>query len=271
MTTRNLIDTTFVPKNISGAISVYEYTATGTMRLRFQVRLYQVVGGGDYTINLRLNDGDAQADDPVVPKTIYTAAAGVQNFWFPSSDIDVLAGDVINVMVVGQALDAAVTGSVRIFTDDNVATLADDAITSAAFDELTAFPIKSADTGSTQVARVGADSDTLETLSDQLDAIPTATEIDAQLSGVHGSGSWGVGNGGALSLTYSVYSDNDKTDVVEGATVELYATPGMETILDSQVTDVLGQVTFERLVAGTYYLYIHKAGYTPYTDSEDVA
>jgi hypothetical protein len=49
-------------------------------------------------------------------------------------------------------------------------TLADDAITSGKFDESTAFPVKSADTGSTAIARTGADSDTLETLSDQIDA-----------------------------------------------------------------------------------------------------
>ncbi len=50
-------------------------------------------------------------------------------------------------------------------------TLADDAITSAKFDESTAFPVKSADSGATQIARVGADSDTLETLSDQIDTV----------------------------------------------------------------------------------------------------
>lgn len=54
--------------------------------------------------------------------------------------------------------------------------LANDAITAGKFDESTAFPLKSADTGSTKVARVGADSDTLETLSDQLDAIQLVTD-----------------------------------------------------------------------------------------------
>lgn len=53
--------------------------------------------------------------------------------------------------------------------------LADDAITSAKFDESTAFPLKSADTGPTAVARTGADSDTLETLSDQMDTVTTNT------------------------------------------------------------------------------------------------
>lgn len=61
--------------------------------------------------------------------------------------------------------------------------LADDAITSAKYDESTAFPIASADSGATQIARVGADGDTLETLSDQLDTVTTNTsniETDTQ-------------------------------------------------------------------------------------------
>ena len=66
-------------------------------------------------------------------------------------------------------------------------TLANDAISAGKFDESTAFPLKSADTGSTAVARTGADSDTLETLSDQIDnvstLIPTAIEnADALLT-----------------------------------------------------------------------------------------
>jgi len=56
--------------------------------------------------------------------------------------------------------------------------LADDAITAAKFDETTAFPIKSADSGSTQIARTGADGDTLETLSDQLDGTSTHSAAD---------------------------------------------------------------------------------------------
>jgi len=59
--------------------------------------------------------------------------------------------------------------------DVNVTSLADDVITAAKFDESTAFPLKSADTGLTQVARVGADGDTLETLSDEIAAVKTDT------------------------------------------------------------------------------------------------
>jgi hypothetical protein len=52
--------------------------------------------------------------------------------------------------------------------------LANDAITSDKFDESTAYPVKSADSGVTQIARVGADADTLETLSDQIDLVDPA-------------------------------------------------------------------------------------------------
>ena len=64
--------------------------------------------------------------------------------------------------------------------DVNVTALADDVITAGKFDESTAYPLKSADTGATQVARVGADSDTLETLSDQLDVVQTDLDNPAQ-------------------------------------------------------------------------------------------
>ena len=59
--------------------------------------------------------------------------------------------------------------------DVNVTALADDVITAGKFDESTAYPLKSADTGTTQVARVGADSDTLETLSDEIAAVKAET------------------------------------------------------------------------------------------------
>jgi len=71
------------------------------------------------------------------------------------------------------ALDATFTftgADVNATLDGELVGLADDAITSAKYDESTAFPVKSDDSGATQIARVGADGDTLETLSDQLDA-----------------------------------------------------------------------------------------------------
>lgn len=72
---------------------------------------------------------------------------------------------------------AVVDGNVDSILDDTGTTgvlIADDAITSAAYDEATAFPTRADDAGATQIARVGADGDTLETLSDQLDDVEPA-------------------------------------------------------------------------------------------------
>ncbi len=70
-------------------------------------------------------------------------------------------------------------------------TLADDAITASKYDEATAHPVKSADTGATQIARTGADGDTLETLSDEIAVVDgnvdsvltdTGTTLDAAIA-----------------------------------------------------------------------------------------
>lgn len=179
MATVNKIDTTFTGKDIHTAASVYEYTANGTYKVRFQIQLTSLAGGGDYSVWATLNDGDAVGDYVIHPKTTITLAAGAQSIWIVSGEIDVMSGDVINIFALGLAGDTSVAGVVRVFSDDAtaVATLADDAITASKYDESTAFPVKSADTGATAIARVGADSDTLETLSDQLDTIKTKTDL----------------------------------------------------------------------------------------------
>jgi len=58
--------------------------------------------------------------------------------------------------------------------------LANDAITASKYDETTAFPLALADSGSDKIARTGADSDTLETISDQVDGVPTTAEFEAR-------------------------------------------------------------------------------------------
>ncbi len=67
--------------------------------------------------------------------------------------------------------------------------LANDAITAGKYDESTAFPLAQADATTSAVARVGADGDTLESLSDQIDALPTDANVTTQcalaLSNIH--------------------------------------------------------------------------------------
>ncbi len=96
-----------------------------------------------------LASGSVDNDGAYIAVFKTTSTAVVQK-WLPS------------LWVVGTTLKAV---------DDvtNGVGLANDAITAAKFDESTAFPLKAADAGATQIARVGPDGDTLETLSDQLD------------------------------------------------------------------------------------------------------
>jgi len=115
-------------------------------------------------------------------------------------------------------------------------TLADDAITAAKFDETTAFPVVSADSGSTRIARTGADSDTLETISDQIDGV-----------------SGGTGTG-ARSVTITV---NDGTSPLETAKVRV--TQGAETYLGT--TNSSGVATFS-LDDATWTVRVTKPGYT---------
>ncbi len=51
-------------------------------------------------------------------------------------------------------------------------------------------PPTKAELDTAELAIRGADGDTLKTLSDQLDGKPTASQIDTQLSGTHGTGAW---------------------------------------------------------------------------------
>lgn len=149
-------------------------------------------------------------------------------------------------------------------------TLADDAITAAKYDETTAFPLKSADTGATSVARTGADSDTLETLSDQIDGIAAAgdpwitalpgaytagqagyilgTNLDAQISTIGGA----VGSG---ATAYTVTVNDENGAPLDGA--EVWVTSdlaGTSVIAGTLSTNASGQATF-MLDAGTYYLW----------------
>lgn len=121
--------------------------------------------------------------------------------------------------------------------------LVDDAITAAKFDESTAFPLKSADTGSTQVARKGADADTLETLSDQLDAIGA-----------------GIAGTGSSSLVYTVTNVDTGLPIAD---VKVWATtdaPGNNIVAGAR-TSTLGVCTLY-LDPGVYFIWRRHAQYS---------
>ena len=92
------------------------------------------------------------------------------------------AGQHVDMYITATISSIATAGIVASAQADTVllsdgVTLADDAITAASFDESTAFPLTSADSSTTRVARVGADGNTLETLSDEIAAKMASSEI----------------------------------------------------------------------------------------------
>ena len=90
---------------------------------------------------------------------------------FPLKANDTAATQVARVGADGDTLKTLSDQIDGTASTGDAMTLANDAITLAKFDEATAFPLVASDVGATQVARVGADGDTLETLSDQIDTV----------------------------------------------------------------------------------------------------
>ena len=115
--------------------------------------------------------------DEIAGITVPSAAVVADAVWNELSTGHVDAGK------AGQQLWTDVDAILTDTGTDGVA-LADDAITANKFDESTAFPLTATDSGSTYIARTGADSDTLETLSDQIDDVPTNTELTTAVGDV---------------------------------------------------------------------------------------
>ena len=125
----------------------------------------------------------------IIPQQVYDSLFGTDKLQVDAVEVSSDSGAADNLEAAcdgntynvggGAVVAASVTAAVALAASQpnyapakagDAMALINDAITASKFDESTAFPLKSADTGSTAVARTGADSDTLETLSDQIDA-----------------------------------------------------------------------------------------------------
>jgi hypothetical protein len=99
--------------------------------------------------------------------------------------------------------------------------------------------------------------DSLEALGEKESTSPAA--IDTQLSGVHGSGRWGAGIGGLLSI-FDTITNSITHAIVPGVTVRLFSDANRTVQIDHTTTDAFGAYEFRDLVAGTYYLRAEKPG-----------
>ncbi|KKN05119.1 hypothetical protein LCGC14_1090430 [marine sediment metagenome] len=111
--------------------------------------------------------------------------------------------------------------------------LAADAIKAVSYDETSAFPLKADDSAATQIARVGADGDTLETLSDQIDDVPTVAEFNART----------IVSAGYVVVGDTIAGVTTATNLTNAPTSgDLTAT--MKTSVNTEVLDVLNTDTF---------------------------
>lgn len=133
------------------------------------------------------------------------------------------------------------------------ASIATGAITSAKFDGTTAFPLTSADSGATAVFRTGADGDTGETLSDQIDAVGVA--ISAVPASVEAAI---LDEGDATALLAAIAAKVEEFLINEGdatATLAAIATAVNAAVVAGQVGTQVGTINSRVLgtiAAGTH-------------------
>lgn len=277
-------------QNISSALLVATYTANAARKMFVRLFADQIAGSGDYSAYLTIQRAGAGSAYRAVPITTAAVASGVTSAVFLSAPFFVSNTDVVKVYLLGLAGDnttpdliaewweevqqtgdsyarlgapAGASVSADITTIDDLLDTEIAAI-KAKTDNLPASPANEA-TLTTIAGYIDTEVAAIKAKTDLIPASPstlTAAQVDTQLSASHGAGTWGAGgNGGALTLTYTLTSSVDSA-AIQGATIELYAEVGMVTLIDSQVTNALGQCTFSDLVAGTYYLKRIKSGWS---------
>ncbi|MCP3686546.1 MAG: hypothetical protein GY861_28240, partial [bacterium] len=145
-------------KNQKVTVAANDYEIIGSTGRMFYTNVRQTMRGTDSAaLASALSTHDGKLDTAQLDLDIITGTNGVTLATAQGNYAPAIAGDLMG--------------------------LANDAITSAKYDESTAFPIKSIDSGSTLIARTGADGDTLETLSDEISGVSgvTPAEVKAEV------------------------------------------------------------------------------------------
>jgi len=153
----------------------------------------------------------------------WTSTDTLENIYDDTNELQGNQGNWLTV--TGHATAAALTtaqNDLDIITGTSGVLIDDDAITASKYDESTAFPLKSDDSGATQVARVGADGDTLETLSDQLDTAQADLDTITGTDGVTLATTQGnyapAKAGDAMALTSGAVDDVWDEEITTGHT-----------------------------------------------------
>ena len=238
------------------------YEPNGDVRTAAGTSLTEKLVTGIYLAS----DASVQAGDAVVVKEgsdvvggaeyipeVVAGSLGTQAKADVNTECDTAIADADIATETKQDFIDANVDAILLDTGTSGVVLADDSITSAKFDESTAFPIKATDSGSTYIARTGADGDTLETLSDQIDTLSGA-------------------GAGAITFTYSLYTNEAaETGPIPDADVWVTSDEAGNNTVASGRTNASGSVTFY-LDSATYYFWRQKVGFDfTNPDSEAVA
>jgi len=285
-------------QNISSALEIGSYTADAARHLLIRVFADQVAGNDDYVVyaTVQLAGAGSAYKTPITTESVASGVTSIMfpSIHIPVSNTDIVkvyltgaSGDTttpdtrvewwedpaarLDVAATGEAgLDfnniKAASGATTltnitvptVTAVTNGVSLANDAITSAKFDESTAFPLASSDSGSTAVARTGADSDTLETLSDEIavvDGIVDAIVADTGTDGVVlANDAITAAKIAANAIGASELAADAVTEIAAGvltvAMTESYATDGAAPTL-AQAVFAIQQFLQERAVATT--------------------
>jgi hypothetical protein len=115
----------------------------------------------------------------------------------------------------------AATDNISFFRPVNTKWLSPDVITSDAFDESTAFPLKSADTGATYVARAPSGTQTLDSLASQIS---------------------GIGSGTGAALNFQAVEDNASAPIKTVSSVGTQTGTYANTLADDGTTHQIASV-----------------------------
>ena len=211
--------------------------------VQFKLWLYDLaaVSGAKVTLVQIRRNGTAIDSRSNIAPSVTTSATSV---CLVSDFFSLSTGDILKVTLTGGATDTAnvdIEAELWGIPDLSAAITIVDAVVDAIKAKTDNLPTDPADESLLEAAIAN---------------LPTAAEIDTQLSGTHGAGTWGNGSG-STSTTVTV---NDGVNPIDGVDVWVSTDSAGTNVVARGSTGALGTVVF-MLDAGTYYAWKQLAGY----------
>ena len=275
-------------QNISSALLLVTFTNTTRLRkIYIDVFADQIAGNGDYVVYATRQRSGAGAAYEIGARTTVAVPSGVTSQMFPTIALTCGATDVIKIYLVGLAGDTTTPDTIVEVSEEFVLTDSSGNVTPVAADVRSAVGLASANLDTqfttiddyldteiaailaavdTEVAAIKAKTDNLpsdpadeSSIQAAIAALPTAAEIDTELSGTHGAGLWG-GAGGTGFYTVQIPCEVSGSPA-DGVQVMVTDDVAGTNIIAQTISDSLGIATVY-LDAGDYYVFLQRGGDT---------